>query len=320
MASKSKRQKLCMDSAAPSAEPGPKRKRKRRRSPCPDEPQVPISGDRRSWKDWADDSDAVRSWIASRKPGLEKSLEGGGLVRIESLFPPEVARGVLEVVESLPESNWDLSEQAGDDEAAKHRFWSADLIDIPELAALRSIFWQLLPKFKGEPTLPIFSAGRYGASDYIGRHDDRAHVPFFGDANIYSRTVAGIWYLTKDWTDADGGALIDYEAKPGCAEERLPSFNACVFFGVPRAHAVAPVVAERYRYSIFGWWHQQGRRYDLPGESCSDDEEHEEVGDMLVKVQKAKKTKRKTKSRAAAVVEDHPRAKLRKRKKKKAVT
>ncbi|CAK9014709.1 unnamed protein product, partial [Durusdinium trenchii] len=86
---------------------------------------------------------------------------------------------------------------------------SADLMDVPQLAPLRSVFWKMLPKLRGEPTLPIFSCGRYGASDFIGRHDDQALVPFFDDHTIYRRKVAAIWYLTKDWTETEGGCLVD---------------------------------------------------------------------------------------------------------------
>jgi len=189
------------------------------------------------------------------------------VTRLRDYFPLTIADAVLAILEGLPEEVWELSEQAGDSEAAHHRFWSVDVTDVPDLAPLRTIFWRLLKEFRGEPTLPIFSCGRYASSDFIGRHDDRAHVPFFGGGNIYSRTVAGIWHLTRDWSDQDGGDLLDLELPTDSTERKLvPAYNSLVLFEVPHMHAVSPVLADRYRYSIFGWWHQKGKRYALPGE------------------------------------------------------
>lgn len=43
----------------------------------------------------------------------------------------------------------------------------------------------------------------------------------------------------------------------------MPIYNSLVAFEVPHWHEVTAVSSERYRYSIFGWWHQQGERYEL---------------------------------------------------------
>jgi hypothetical protein len=43
----------------------------------------------------------------------------------------------------------------------------------------------------------------------------------------------------------------------------VPLFNSAVLFTVPRFHEVTPVTAARPRYSIFGWFLQRGRSYDL---------------------------------------------------------
>lgn len=207
--------------------------------------------------EWAD---GIDDWLGAQER-LEQQLKdvSGGVVRVSGFAPPSVADAVLEILEGLPEECWDLSEQGGDEGAAHHRFWSADVCDVPRLAVLRGIFWRMLPTYRDEPTLPIFSCARYGTSDGICRHDDRAHVPFFRDDNVYSRTVAAIWYLTRDWTEADGGCLQDLEA----AETLVPAYNSLVAFDVPHWHTVTAVQSQRYRYSVFGWWHQQGRRYEL---------------------------------------------------------
>mmetsp|Transcript_356 Transcript_356/g.1196 ORF Transcript_356/g.1196 Transcript_356/m.1196 type:complete len:331 (+) Transcript_356:115-1107(+) len=252
---------------------GPKQRLKRRRQQDTDEgPLDPVKAGERL-AEWVDDSKKQERWLASRGGGLEGFLTGapGRMTLLRDFLPLEMADCVLAVLESLPEDTWELSEQAGDGTAASHRFWSADVCDVPALAPLRGLFWSLLPKFHGEPTLPIFSCGRYGKSDFIERHDDRALVPFMGAHNMYSRTVAAIWYLTRDWAPREGGSLLDLqEADAGKPEARhIPIYNGLMVFEVPHWHAVTAVTTERYRYSLFGWWHQQGERYDSPGASLS---------------------------------------------------
>ena len=45
-----------------------------------------------------------------------------------------------------------------------------------------------------------------------------------GSIQLCSRNIACIYYLTKDWTAADGGLLIDHEA-PGGPRTHVPAFN-----------------------------------------------------------------------------------------------
>jgi Rps23 Pro-64 3,4-dihydroxylase Tpa1-like proline 4-hydroxylase len=47
-----------------------------------------------------------------------------------------------------------------------------------------------------------------------------------GSMQLCSRNIACIYYLTKDWTAADGGLLIDHEA-PGGPQTHVPAFNRC---------------------------------------------------------------------------------------------
>lgn len=265
----------------PQGNKAQRKKEKRRRKGAGDAAQeaAPDAGKAaKSIEAWADNEARVSRWLGSRGGTLEPQLEAvtGGVLRLQDFFPRDIADSALAIMEALPEDAWEVSEakgevsgMPGEDDAAKHRFWSTDLTDVPELLPLRSIFWQLLKTFRGEPTMPIFSCGRYGASDFIGRHDDRAHVPFFSDDNVFSRTVAAIWYLTRDWSDAEGGHLQDLQAagaQPGDepAATLVPIYNSLVAFEVPHMHAVTAVTAQRYRYSIYGWWHQKGKRYELP--------------------------------------------------------
>merc|ERR1712137_1344088 len=106
-----------------------------------------------------------------------------------------------------------------------------------------------------------------------------------------------IWYLTKDWTEDNGGAFLDLEAESGSKEAKLvPIYNSLALFEVPHWHAVEAVQAKRYRYSIFGWWHQQGKRYDL--DDADDVLDGQEGG-----ATKKKKGKLKRKAAAAAAAE-----------------
>lgn len=256
--------------------PGGKRKPAKKRKAQEEEqegPLDPVQAGKRIAA-WVDDSKKQERWLASRGGGLAGFLADapGSMILLRDFLPLEIADCVLAVLESLPEETWELSEHAKDEGAASHRFWSADVCDVPALAPLRGLFWSLLPKLRDEPTLPIFSCGRYGKSDFIGRHDDRAHVPFNGSENMFSRTVAAIWYLTRDWAAHDGGCLLDLqEADSNKPEARhVPIYNALRVFEVPHWHAVTAVTSERYRYSIFGWWHQKGKRYELPNAPSAD--------------------------------------------------
>lgn len=43
----------------------------------------------------------------------------------------------------------------------------------------------------------------------------------------------------------------------------VPQFNSVIVFRVPRYHQVTPVLSSQPRYSVFGWFLQPGRLYDL---------------------------------------------------------
>lgn len=68
-----------------------------------------------------------------------------------------------------------------------------------------------------------------------------------------------LYYLTTDWSVSDGGLFVDMES----GTEYIPTFNMALIFRVPRVHRVTPVIVDKSRYSIFGWWLTEGTRYDL---------------------------------------------------------
>lgn len=94
---------------------------------------------------------------------------------------------------------------------------------------------------------------RYTKDHYIEPHDDTAYVELDDDptGNKWTRDIAMIYYLAKDWKETMGGNLADLTGD----ETYVPEFNSLVAFRVPRMHEVTPCtpLATR-RFSIFGWF------------------------------------------------------------------
>jgi len=110
--------------------------------------------------------------------------------------------------------------------------------------------------------LATFSAGKYEKSHHIAPHDDRAYTDVLMDGGKKvkcSREIAVIYYLTKGWTEEMGGTLVDIPTK----NRYVPEFNSLIAFTIPRFHEVEAVIADRPRYSLFGWFLQEGILYDL---------------------------------------------------------
>jgi hypothetical protein len=112
-----------------------------------------------------------------------------------------------------------------------------------------------------------FSAAEYTHGDHITKHDDHAYVMHTADPYVIdstpikcSRDVAVIYYVNPDWTQDDGGMLVDLVD----GKRYLPVFNSMVAFMVPRLHEVTKV-RERQgrepRRSIFGWFLEPGDIY-----------------------------------------------------------
>lgn len=109
------------------------------------------------------------------------------------------------------------------------------------------------------------AAAWYRSNDYALPHDDsRAKDP---------RSVAYIWYLTREWYPAWGGAL--FWCPTG--QYIVPRFNMLVMFKVTpfNIHAVCPVscAATARRLTVNGFWNRAERRAefipDLPDSPIS---------------------------------------------------
>jgi hypothetical protein len=79
-----------------------------------------------------------------------------------------------------------------------------------------------------------------------------------GSVQLCSRSIAIIYYLTKDWDAGAGGLLVDLQEN----KKYVPKFNSLVAFTVPRFHEVTLVKQDRPRFSIFGWFLEPGDIYE----------------------------------------------------------
>eukprot|EP00879_Flechtneria_rotunda_P029966 GHRR01032441.1.p1 GENE.GHRR01032441.1~~GHRR01032441.1.p1 ORF type:complete len:181 (+),score=69.31 GHRR01032441.1:51-545(+) len=115
-----------------------------------------------------------------------------------------------------------------------------------------------------------------------------------GSIQLCSRTIACIYYLTKDWQAEYGGELVDLEAHGG-PKVHVPQYNSVVMFRVPRWHEVRPVIGDRPRYSVFGWFLEPGKLYDLnvsPHEQQQQQTQQRDAGQQDMQ-QAAARSKRK---------------------------
>ena len=112
-----------------------------------------------------------------------------------------------------------------------------------------------------------FQVGKYSEGHFIDAHDDAAYLDIIDITDkvsrhtsiLVSRDIAMVFYLTKDWSADNGGCFIDLVG----GEIVTPQFNTCILFHVPRLHRVEPVLNSCVRYSIFGWFFEKGRLYEL---------------------------------------------------------
>lgn len=130
------------------------------------------SGELARARAWLDSYPKVSKWMA--RHDLPAALDaGGGIARIENVFPEHVADALLHELEELPAGAWNAT-AARQDYAANnisHEFWSTKAAGPALEAAIRALTL-LRP---GQ--LHAFSAARYDARHHIAPHDDRAYTP-----------------------------------------------------------------------------------------------------------------------------------------------
>lgn len=118
---------------------------------------------------------------------------------------------------------------------------------------------------------------------------------------VYERDIAVVYYLSRDFTEDDGGAFVDLNDGGKFREKILklrilyffanvlsvddkpkpivPKFNTLVSFVIPREHAVSPVVTDKVRYSLFGWFLKPVEAQEEEVDDGGAEEEKEEESD-----------------------------------------
>eukprot|EP01087_Luapelamoeba_hula_P019098 TRINITY_DN6280_c0_g1_i1.p1 TRINITY_DN6280_c0_g1~~TRINITY_DN6280_c0_g1_i1.p1 ORF type:complete len:415 (+),score=58.36 TRINITY_DN6280_c0_g1_i1:304-1548(+) len=208
-------------------------------------------------------------WVLEKYGDLEKRLdESGGLVKIPQFLPEDLAYRILETLQGLSDAEW-LATEGRTDQGynINHTFSSAK--HFRNSRAIFRLFKLLIPHLPSS-----LSAAKYVKTHHIDAHDDKAYKTI--DGLIHSRHIALIYYLTPEWTSADGGLLLDLHNphKPHATDCKavptaqavsyVPQFNSLIAFKVPRHHMVTPVTsAAKARCSIFGWFHVPGMSYPL---------------------------------------------------------
>lgn len=102
----------------------------------------------------------------------------------------------------------------------------------------------------------------YSDTDYLLCHDD----------NLGDRRIAYILYISKEWTESDGGTLdlfdTDENGMPrDIVKSLVPEYNTLVFFEVAdnSYHQVAEVInPHKSRWSINGWFHGPVKENNKP--------------------------------------------------------
>eukprot|EP01127_Copromyxa_protea_P009186 TRINITY_DN214_c0_g1_i10.p1 TRINITY_DN214_c0_g1~~TRINITY_DN214_c0_g1_i10.p1 ORF type:complete len:644 (-),score=207.53 TRINITY_DN214_c0_g1_i10:45-1976(-) len=170
-----------------------------------------------------------------------------GLVVMENFLPDAVASKLESVLKGILEHQWVATEAERDYEHNNiaHTFVSSKSFAYSE--SVFDIFRRLVPQ-----QLMTISAARYTKGHFIEKHDDRALKTI--NEQVYERDIAVVYYLSRDFNEEDGGAFVDLNAGDDQPKPFIPKFNSLVAFNIPREHAVAPVLSDKSRYSLFGWF------------------------------------------------------------------
>lgn len=234
-------------------------------------------------QEWLSDRNTIRTHLDSINL-FDKLDESDGLIRIEDFLPDHVADAALEAVKEIPQNEWsirqiDQSTSLKNDGTTMHEFFVSHVY--PPRKANNSKRGKYKNKKEATEMMKnnsidllidtikslwpgkrcTFSVGKYNSGNYIAEHDDHAIVTDIDDV-LCSRDLAVIYYLTKNWKKEDGGILVDLHGEK--QNRYVPKFNSLVAFEVPRFHevtAVLPREGRDPRYSIFGWFLEEGDIY-----------------------------------------------------------
>ena len=229
------------------------------------QPSVKVSGlvcdtlDLEAYKCQEPEMSSVDFWKQLETRDLRSILlEHGGLIRVSDFLPSERAEEALATLKALQQPVWAESTSAAYKEGefaegARHSFfrYDGDALD-KVIALLRAM---------APDDFPSFQAAMYRKGGNLAAHDDsnyfvvdkadKNQTERFPAGSLLFRKVAVIYYLTKEWQEDFGGALMDLH------QDRFfyPRFNSMVAFLVPRLHQVQELMpGSPSRFSIFGWF------------------------------------------------------------------
>jgi len=195
----------------------------------------------------------------SHSVNLIEALEkNSGFIKIDNFLPISVAESIYSSLMAVKEGEWRGQIDEDDD---THEFLSSSVF--PNSRAIFEIFQNICPGKQSH-----FSAAKYLEGHFMSEHDDTesSHV---AEGNIYSRTIAIVYHVSKNWKEEYGGVFVDAASDP--PKKYVPEFNSLVAFQVPRRHFVEAVKNHGPRYSIYGWFHEFDRECSHEEISISDD-------------------------------------------------
>lgn len=174
--------------------------------------------------------------------------------------------------------------------STNHQFHASNCLDDERYRKDFERLYEVIESLLPNKAHHAFQVGKYTKGHFIDAHDDAAYldIPSADAKNnscstvMGSRDIAMVYYLTKNWSPDNGGCFIDLVG----GQVVVPQFNTCILFYVPRLHRVEPVLNNSVRYSIFGWFFERGRLYELGHSDKSED-------GNKIKTQNSKKKKRK---------------------------
>lgn len=211
------------------------------------------------FEEWIDSYEDVSGWM--QQYDIDEMMDQAqGFARITNFLPPKVAEGALAWLQTLPPSAWAPKKSADTDkDDVNHHFLITKAKAEDPLARVHRVLSLLLPG-----KLHNLSAAKYTHGHGISDHDDRAYQQVLmedGNVVLASRDVAVIWYLTKDWDVSCGGLLVDLGSGEPGGTTIVPEFNSLIVFRVPRSHMVTPMTTDRNRFTVFGWFLEEGDIY-----------------------------------------------------------
>jgi len=171
-----------------------------------------------------------------------------------------LAEATLEHLASTSGECWELHASDGSMSlphgglAPEMRFWA--YAGDAEREFLREVKEILERRFGVEtPERLVVNCSKYTEGCFLNEHDDATKD---GNNTGYIRVRAFIWYLTQDYSEADGGMLEDLlvelrEDGPYEGKQYVPEWNTVLHFPVPWPHAVTRVTSARPRYAVYGW-------------------------------------------------------------------